>query len=342
MVTIEKFGETSKGEDVYALTLKDGAGNSAVFLNYGATMQSFNVALSRGRQRDICLGYDTIKEYEENNGCFGGTIGRCVNRIVPPEVTIDGKLYHLDENRPNMHIHGGSNGFHQKIWSAERDGNIAVFRLTSADGENGYPGALTVEVKIWFAEAGLLEMQYDAYADHATIINLTNHSYFNLDGHNAGAARLQKLSIFSTEYATIKNGIPDGNRATVFNSPMNFVDGRTIYSESKPPLDTNGYDLCYLLKGRGIQRVATITAQDETISMDVYADFPAIQFYDGWGISPRAGKNGAVYTANSGICLEPEYVPNAVHIAAFEKPIFSANTHFRHTIRYCLRSKCRE
>lgn len=194
MVVIQKFGQMSTGEDVYCATLRDDVGNEAVFLNYGATMQSLRVALSSGL-RDICLGYDSVKEYETNTGCFGGIVGRCVNRIKPPEVYLQDKRYLLDENRPGMHIHGGNVGFHQKSWSMEYDNDAVVFHLHSPDGEGGYPGNLNVELRISFVKSGVLEMRYAAHTDQTTIINLTNHSYFNLNGHNSGDARSQKLQI---------------------------------------------------------------------------------------------------------------------------------------------------
>ncbi len=334
MLSIKPFGMTQNNVAVQCATLHDTAGNSVSFLNYGATMQSMIIKDCHGTLRDICLGYDTIAAYQEQNGCFGGLVGRCVNRIKPTQFLLDDHLHILSENRPGLHIHGGFVGFHQKIWDMSACEDTLLLTLFSPDGEEGYPGDLTVTLHVRFSSPGTVEMTYRAITNKETIINLTNHSYFNLDGHAAGDARLQNLKIAANEVAVPENGIPTGERCSVNNSMLDFRTLRPIQTETPLPFGSDGYDFCYLIDACTLCPCAQLTARDGGLSMILESDLPALQLYDGYGITPRIGKGGNNYAANSGICLEPEYVPNAINLATFPKPVFGPRKQFAHTVRY--------
>ncbi len=339
MYDVEEFGFTRKGEAVKKIILRDGAGNAADFLNYGATMQSLWIADGCGEIKDVCLGYDTISEYENADGCFGGLIGRCANRIANSRFILDGQTYMLSPNHGEHHIHGGYEGFHQKIWNYELLDSAVLFSLSSPDGEEGYPGNLTVNVKYSWAEPGVLCIDYDAAADRHTLINLTNHAYFNLDGHDSGRATDEVLQINAGLVAACgESNIPNGDTISVTDTPLDFREPRAIsegiYTDYLPVRAVGGYDHCYLLDGKGMREIGALAARNSGIAMHVRSDSPAMQLYTGNFISRRSGKNGAVYEQFSGVCLETQYVPNAVNLTGFEKPEFSAGKHFSHRTEF--------
>lgn len=334
MVAIEPFGRTKDDVPVNRAVLTDGFGNFASFLDFGATMQGIEIQLPCGERRDVCLGYDDVHSYETLTGCFGGLIGRSANRIRPAEVEIDHQRYALSENRNGFHMHGGFAGFHQKVWKLKSLGDGIVLSLDSPDGEEGYPGNLHVEIKVRFVARGVLEMHYDAVSDRATMIALTNHSYFNLNGHAAGDALQQKVWIPSESVVAMDNGFFSDGTVPVQDTPMDFRELHTLAPRGEMPLCPQGYNFCYLQENCGLHPTAQLVSSDDLLTMYLETDFPAVQLYEGYAVTDRAGKGGSCYGKNCGVCLEPQYVPNAIHFTAFQKPIFAAGVHFDHTVRY--------
>lgn len=313
------FGTLSNGQAVTAYRLRNGK-MEAVFLDYGATVQSLTVPNAQGGVTDVVLGYDTAAEYEENDGFFGAAIGRVGNRIGGSFFALDGKMYRLPANEGDNHLHGGPGGFDRRMWSAEPDGERLIFKRLSADGEEGYPGNLTVRITYELAENGL-RITYDAETDQATPVSLTNHSYFNL--HGSGDVLSHQLQLNAAAYTEIDEQlIPTGRLLPVEGTPMDFREakdvGRDLHADLFQLHLAGGYDHNYVLDGNPAAR---LYGPETGIVMTMETTEPGVQVYSGNGISPRRGKGGALLAAHSGICLETQCFPDAVHHDQFPSPI---------------------
>ncbi len=337
---VNKWGYTKNGEEVTCVTITDGANCFAEIISYGAAIRSLCIPDKDGHIVDVCLGYDTLSEYEDSNSCFGATMGRCVDRIAGAHFWLMGKEYHLSENRKGFHIHGGYHGFHKKVWQYELRNNTATFTYCSPDGEDGYPGKVTARVSYQFISHGVLQVTYEADCDSETVINLTNHSYFNLDGHNSGSATGSILQIPANYFAEVgENNIPTGKMLPTLQTPLDFMDAHSIAeridSDHLILRQVGGYDHCFFLS-QGWKRAATLCGEKLGIRMDVFTDFPVLHLYSANFLAEQLGKGGAVYGRYHGICLETEYLPNAVNLENIgSKPIFSPIKRFSHKTQFC-------
>ena len=338
---IQPFGNTADGQPVHQITLTDGAGNTASLLSYGAVLQKLLIRKPDGETVDVCLGYDTLAEYEATNSCFGSTMGRCTGRIAQSRFTLSGKEYRLSENRKGFHIHGGFQGFHKKVWEFALVDDGVRFTYHSPDGEEGYPGNLTASVTYHWTEAGVLALDYDCVSDRETVINLTNHSYFNLDGHASGSAMGHRLQIFSDTVAeTTASNVPTGRVYPVAGTPLDFTQPQTIGSriaqEDASLLACGGYDHNYPLPGSGLAVAAKLWGEHSGIVMTVRTDLPDLGLYTANFLAEQPGKDGAQYGPRHGVCLETQYMPNGVNLEAFSpKPVFQAGQPFRHRTEFC-------
>lgn len=336
MVTAEPFGRTAEGKEVFQFHLEDDAGNRAVVLNYGAVLQQLWVA-----GRDVCLGYDTLVEYEAATSCFGSTMGRCTGRIADRKITLSGKTWLLSENRENLHMHGGFQGFHKKVWDWEILENGVRFTYLSPHGEEGYPGNLTIHVTYRWADDGVLELEYDGCSDAETVINLTNHSYFNLDGHDSGDAMGQRLQIFSDSLAKTHPGnLPTGEVLPVVGTALDFtaphILAQRIDDNSLAP--TGGYDHNYILPGKALFPAAKLWARQGDLSMEVWTDLPDLGLYTANFLPEQEGKGGCRYGPRHGVCLETQYIPNGANLPHFSPiPVFPAGARYHHftQFRFC-------
>lgn len=330
---VESFGVTAEGRKIDRISLTDEAGNTACLINYGAVLQALFIG-----NRDVVLGYDTVAEYENANSCFGSTMGRCTNRIGGACFTLSGKQYHISENRKGFHIHGGFRGFHKQVWDYQLADNGVMFTYKSPDGEEGYPGNLLAAVCYSWAAPGVLEIAYDCVSDTETVINLTNHSYFNLAGHDSGCAMEHTLQIFAHSAAeTGENGIPTGSFFPVAGTALDFtaprVIGERIDGEWEVLKKCGGYDHNFPLSG---SFATAAVLQGGGITMTVKTDLPDLGLYTANFLADQTGKGGACYGKRHGICLETQYLPNAVNLPGFEpKPVFAAGVPMRHRTQYC-------
>jgi len=332
------FGNTLDGRAVNCITISDGEGSSADILNFGAALRAVRVKGRNGKPIDVCLGYDTCTPYESGSSCMGGLMGRCVNRIAGSHFSIDGKSFDVSPNRGSYHIHGGWCGFHKKLWDFKADDRSVILNYTSENLEEGYPGTLKVTATYSWKGPGLLSLLMQAETNAPTVVNLTSHTYFNLDGTKDILS--ERLSINSSDYVfSGENGIPTGRLIPVFGTPFDFSSQRTIgerIHNADPMLQKcGGYDVCYLPIGEGRRRVAVLESDYSGIRMEVESDLPALQLYTANALCDKFGKNGTVYRPWSGVCLEPQYVPNAVNLSGFEKPIFTPERQYSHSINYC-------
>ncbi len=321
MITIEKFGQTFDGEEVLVFTLTDGKG-SVKILNLGGTLQSIVLPDKKGNLTDILLGYNCVADYEKNDGYLGALIGRFGNRIGAGKLCIDGKEYALYCNDKGNHLHGGKRGFDKKIWKHEIIGEKLILSILSPDGEENYPGNLTVKVTYTFID-GELKIDYYAISDKKTAVSLTNHAYFNLNGEKDGSILDQTLWL-NGDFITPTDDklIPTGDFKEVKGTPFDFNQSKAIGKDIEEKDDDlkkgSGYDHCYLLKNEGAYgKYAVVYSQKTGIKMSCYTDMPAVHFYAGNFLN-QAGKT-RFYPKRAGFCLETEAIPNNVNVPAYAK-----------------------
>lgn len=339
MIKTEHFGTTEDGREVLAFTLEDG-GRRAVVLNLGGAVQSVLVPDREGKLTDVVLGYTDARSYEKNRGFLGAVVGRFANRIKAGKFTLDGTEYQLALTDRGNHHHGGPVGFNRRLFSHEVEGDVLRLSYFSPDGEMNYPGNLKTEVEYSF-RGGELTIRYRAETDKKTIVNLTNHSYFNLNGEGSGDVLSQLLEIDADEMIpTDGTMIPSGGLRAVKGTPFDFTSqkpiGRDIGAADEDLLRGNGYDHCFLLRGRGsFARCARAVGDRTGITMTCFTDMPAVQLYSGNGLKVE-GKHG-YYGSRTGFCLETQFIPNNVNApeyAAYGSSVLSPGEIYEHRTVY--------
>ena len=327
-VRVETFGSTSKKEEALLYTLTNENGMSASITNYGAALVKLNVPDKEGKLRDLVLGYDDVTGYEKGGGSFGAPVGRNANRIGGAVITIQDKTYELEKNDNGNNLHSGTNYYNKRIWNVgEKTDSKIEFVLHSPDGDQGYPGTLDMHVTYELTEDNELRLIYDAVPDQDTIINMTNHSYFNLDGHDSGNV-LKELVTLDADYFTRADAqsIPTGELVDVTGTPMDFrmprALGEAIDADYEAVRLGKGYDHNWVLKNNGkFDKVAQAVSEKSGIVMEVWTDLPGMQMYTANFLDNEHGKNGAVYGIRDAVCFETQYFPDAVHHENFASPI---------------------
>ena len=328
-VSVEKkpFGVTKYGEAVNIYCIKNDT-LAVEIMEYGATIRSLLVQHG-GVWTDVVLGYDTLREYEENDGYLGACVGRVGNRIGGAAFTLNGKTYTLAKNDGTNHLHGGVRGFDKYVWAAEELPDGVRFARVSPGGEEGYPGTLHAAVS-YCLQGDALVMEYEASADEDTLCNLTNHSYFNLNG--GGFVLDHVLQISAEEF--LENSaatLPTGKRLPVAGTPFDFRApkrvGQDIGADDVQLQNCGGYDHNFCLTG---ETAAVLRGDASGITMTVRTTLPGMQLYTANVLTERRGKNGAVYAPRAALCLETQYFPNAMACEDFEKPILRAGELWHH------------
>ena len=329
-VKIEKrsFGKTARGENVTLFEIGTPELTARV-LDYGATVQALLVKDKNGKSVDVVLGHDTIEGYETHDGYLGACVGRVANRIGGAEFTLNGKTYPLAKNDGQNHLHGGLRGFDKYVWDAEILEDGVKFSRVSPDMEEGYPGTLTVSVT-YRVENGALVITYDAKSDRDTLCNLTNHSYFNLNG--GGSALSHVLQINADQFLENSNQcMPTGKILSVDGTPFDFRAGKPvgqdIGADDIQLRNGGGYDHNFCLTG---ETAAVLRGDASGITMTVRTTLPGMQLYTANFLTERRGKQGAIYAPRCALCLETQYFPNAMACDGFEKPILRARDLWRH------------
>lgn len=345
-VTVRSFGQLSTGEEISVYHLENRSGAYAEVLQYGAILMKLVVPDRDGVLRDVVLGYDEPAGYEKNGCFFGATIGRSGNRIEGARFMLEGREVHLPANENGNNLHSGPDGFEKKLWTcAEKDeeDNSVTFFYNSPDNDHGFPGELRVNVKYEFTEENELRITYQAIAKEATVVNMTNHSYFNLAGEGSGDVLGQYLTIQAENYTPVKDSasIPTGEYAPVAGTPMDFRTAKTIGQDIEADFEqlqfTGGFDHNYVTDhyARGNRRrIASAWCEETGIAMDVTTDCPCVQFYAGNFIENEKGKNGHVYGKRHGFCLETQVEPNAVNVEGFHSPVLEAGEKYHSVTAY--------
>jgi aldose 1-epimerase len=309
------------GTVVNVYTLKNASGMEVKAIDYGIRITSLKVPDRAGAFADVVLGFDTLEGYLQDNPYFGAIVGRYGNRIGKGQFTIDGKKYLLAKNNGPNHLHGGLKGFDKVVWSATpvQGQNAVAFTRTSPDGEEGYPGNLTMKVTYTLTDANELMVDFLATTDKTTPVNLTQHSYFNLAGHGSGSHLDHVVTINADRYTPVDSTlIPTGDLAPVEGTPFDFrkptAIGARINTDHPQLKMGGGYDHNWVLNrtGGGQQLAARVLEPKSGRTLEVTTEEPGMQFYVGNFLDGTLkGKGGAVYPHRSGFCLETQKYPDS-------------------------------
>jgi aldose 1-epimerase len=319
-----KFDTVLSGKKVALFELKNG-NCKAFFTNYGARIVSLNVPDKKGITTDVVLGFGSIKQFITAGGFFGSAIGRFGNRISKGTFVLDGKTYHLPINNGVNTLHGGPQGFHSIVWDANKlNDSTLKFSCKSPDGEMGFPGNLDVKITYQLLRNTTLKLYYTAITDKKTVINLTNHAYFNLNGEGSGTILDHRLQIFADRYNPVDSTlIPTGKLASVKNTPFNFLTsktiGKSIEEENEQLKKSKGYDHNFVLNGKGSAHKAAVVIGDKSgIVMTVITDEPGLQFYSGNFMKGRNKmKNSSTDDFRTAFALETQHFPDSPNQPAF-------------------------
>lgn len=342
-VSIKNFGITSDGKEVKLLIIENSNGVKAQVTTFGAALQSFYAPDKNGKLDDIVLSYDNVKGFEDDDKYFGATVGRCANRIQGGEFTINNKKYSLAINNGPNHLHGGLKGFDKAVWDIKStDSNSVTLSHFSPDGEEGYPGNLTVLVTYSLSDNNELSIKYLAESDKDTVVNLTNHSYFNLGGHASGSIVNEVLMLNSDFFTPAdETSIPTGELRSVEGTPMDFrtpkVVGKDIDSDYEQIVFGKGYDHNWMLNANGDLSILSAELVDNSTGrkLEMYTDCPAVQVYTANYLDKGlVGKENTRYDFRDGICLETQYVPNAINDKNFKSTLLKAGEKYSHTTIY--------
>lgn len=329
-ITTEKFGVTKTGEEVFLFTLKNKNGVEAKITNFGAALVSLYVPDKDGRVEDVVLGFDTLEKYFDNDSFFGVTIGPSANRIAGAAFELNGKKYQIAVNDGENNLHSDmNNGYHKRAWTARADENELTLTLEGKDGEMGFPGNKKITMVYSLSDDNGLKLKYHATSDADTIINLTNHTYFNLAGHKSGSIEGQLLCLNASHYTHVLPGaIPTGEIKPVAGTPLDFTQmkaiGKDIGADCEQLKLVKGYDHNFVVDGYDgtMRQIAEAADEKSGRRMKVFSNLPGVQFYAGNCIAPQDGKDGAHYEPRSGFCLETHYYPDNIHHPNFPQAVF--------------------
>ncbi len=350
---IEKtlFGKLSDGREVFKYSLKNDAGMRAEIINYGAIVTNLYIKDRNGVLADVVLGYDSLQGYVNDKSYFGAIVGRYGNRIARGKFSLDGKEYQLALNDGENHLHGGIKGFNKVLWTAEpmeeERGPSLKLTYTSPDGEEGYPGTVTITVKYTLTKENALEIRYEGKTDKPTIFNPTHHSYFNLTGTLTKSILDHQLIIYADSVTPVGSGlITLGTFAGVANTPMDFraltTIGTHIGDQNDQLLLAKGYDHNWVLRdyNKEIRKVAEVYDPTTGRVLTLFTDQPGLQFYTGNFLDGTAkGKNDIAYQYRTGFCLEAQCYPDSPNKPNFPSAVLRPGDVYRQITVYQFSTK---
>lgn len=337
------WGKTAAGEEVKLFTLRNAHGMEARITNWGGYIVALKVADKKGRFDDVVLGFDSLDGYLAKNPFFGCITGRYANRIGGAKFQIDGAEYQVTPNSGKHQLHGGKEGFDKKLWAATpiQTGNDIGVKLTytSADGEEGFPGTLQCTVTYRLSPDNGLQIDYKATTDKPTVLNLTNHAYFNLAGEGSGDILGHELTIPTDQItATDDDLIPTGEIVSIKGTPLDFTTphtiGERIGADFKPLIQGIGYDHNYVLSGSGMKLAAIVKEPKSGRVMTVRTTEPGVQLYTGNHLNGVNGKGGHIYAKRNGLCLETQHYPDSPNHPNFPSVILRPGETFESTTIY--------
>jgi len=340
-VTKQSYGTTPEGTEVDLFTLTNNNGLRIKIITYGALMISVETPDRDGKFANITLHRDSLEKYIEDHPYFGCAIGRYANRIAKGKFTLDDVEYTLATNDNDLnHLHGGTKGFDKQVWQAEEftpeDGTMVgvTFSLVSPDGDEGYPGEMSASVTYTLSDDNELMMAYTAVTDKPTVVNLTNHAYWNLAGAGSGDILKHELTLNADRYVpTDDELIPLGTVEPVKDAPVDFTTPQTIGSRIDQV--EGGYDHCYVLNapaeaGMAVQAATVVEPQSGRV-MDIITTQPAIQFYTGNFLDGTVDGSGVAYQKHDGFCLETQHYPDSPNQPDFPTTVLRPGETYQHT-----------
>ena len=337
------FGTTPAGETVECYTLSNPLGMEARIITYGGVLTLLTTPDREGIMANVVLGFDNLSDYIERSPYFGAIVGRYANRIAQARFTLDGVDYHLEANAGPNALHGGSQGFHTKIWNAQadevEDGTALVLDYVSPDGEAGYPGELAVQVVYTLSYADELRIDYRATTDKPTVVNLTNHSYFNLAGEGDGSIYDHSLKLNASRYTPVDESlIPSGKISSVAGTPLDFTRpgrmGAHIRSAHEQVRRGRGYDHNFVLDryGTDLTLAARVVESTSGRILELYTTEPGVQLYTGNGLDGGLiGPSGSAYRQSDGFCLETQHFPDSPNRPEFPSTVLRPGETYRST-----------
>ena len=340
----QSFGKTTSGEQIDLYSLSNKEGMEVSITNFGATIVTLRVPDRAGKPADVVLGFDTLEGYENGKSYFGATVGRYANRIGGATFSMDGRTYTLPKNNGNNTLHGGIVGFNKKVWKAReisvKGGESLELSYLSADGEEGFPGNLSVKIVFTLpADRNELKIEYSATTDKDTVLNLSNHSYFNLAGEGNGDILDHVLTLHAKQVTPVdKTLIPTGELSDVAGTPMDFNTatpiGKRINDNYEQLVFGKGYDHNWVLARSGGATSLTIAAEASDPksgrTLQVLTTEPGVQFYSGNFLDGSAkGKGGKVYGQRAAFCLETQHFPDSPNHPNFPSTLLKPGAVFR-------------
>lgn len=344
------YGKTSDGQAVDLFVLTNSKGMTVKVITYGAAITEIWVPDRAGKLADVNLGFDDIKGWQsKGNPFFGCVVGRYANRIAKGSFSLDGKQYTLARNNGPNHLHGGLKGFDKVVWNARilesKDGPAVQFTHTSPDGDEGYPGKLSIEMTYTLTESNEIRIDYKATSDKPTVLNLTNHAYFNLAGHDAGDVLGHELTLISDKVTpTDENLIPTGKIESVKGTPYDFTSAKKIGKDiASIKADPVGYDINYVLADARREKpvlAATVHEPKSGRILEMLTTEPGVQLYTGNFLDGTVkGKGGAIYRKHAGFCLEAQVYPDSPNQPTFPSCVLRPGKTYTQTTVYRFSTK---
>ena len=346
-ISARPFGIDLIGRQMTLFTMTNKKGASVSVLDFGAHIVSIKVPDREGKLAEVCLGYDSLDEYDQKPCYLGATVGRYGNRIANARFTLNGVEYTLFPNNGKNNLHGGREGFDKKWWRGqgmEADGeDTLLFTYVAHDGEEGFPGKMKVQVTFSFDDDCRLTIRYLAMSEADTVVNMTNHSYFNLAGDGDILGHTLQIN---SDFVTDVDGelIPTGEMLPVsgtpldFNQPMKIGDGYARRKECRLVDEANGYDVNFVLRGEGMKEAAVLCHEESGRVMRVYTTEPGIQVYSGQGLD-QTGHDGQHYGAFAGVALETQHYPDSPNRPEFPSTFLKAGDTYQSTTVYAFEVK---
>lgn len=342
MSVIKKHFGQVKGQDIFLYSLTNSKGMRADVINFGATLVNLLVPDAEGKLADVVTGYDNLKDYIEVSPCFGSTVGPNANRIGNAAFTLQGIAYKLEANAGvnNLHSHK-TLGYQLRVWKGSENDNGVTFTLEDEDGSMGFPGNKKISVNYSLNEENELTIEYRGESDRNTLINLTNHAYFNLSGHQDKSIHDHILTIHAGYYTPVAEGsIPTGEIAPVTGTPMDFTAPWRIGDRIDNDFDQlrlgQGYDHNWVIDGADgtLKEIARLKDPNSGRCMITYSDLPGVQFYSGNMIPKHKGKENTIYNKRCALCLETQYFPDSANKPQFPSMVFGPDRPYHSTTVY--------
>ncbi len=348
-ITKQSFG-FADGKEVFLYTLTNKQNASVSIITYGGAVTGLTVPDKNGNMRDVVLGYDNISAYQCGSSYQGALIGRYANRIAKGEFTLNGTKYSICKNDNVLNsLHGGKDGYNAKVWNVlyTSDYDDVSLSLTHVDkdGTENYPGTVNVNVVYTLTKNNELVIEYNATTDKDTIINLTNHTYFNLNGYDSGDVLTHIVKINADHFTPVDNElISTGEIRAVKGTALDFNEpkpiGRDIESQEEQMLIGGGFDHNFVTGEAGVMKhIAEVVADESGIIMNVYSEMPAVQLYTGNFLSGDKGKNGSVLNKRNGFCLETQYYPDSPNHENFPSSVLKPGEKYHFTTKYAFSHK---